>query len=46
MFNDGWVLVRKSNTSPQITMRCEANTENKLKEIEKEFTDLVNSLNK
>jgi len=46
LFNDGWVLVRKSNTSPQITMRCEANTLDKLKEIEKEFTNLVNSLNK
>lgn len=46
LFDDGWALMRKSNTSPQITMRCEATTENRLKEIEKEFTDLVNLLNK
>ena len=38
--------MRSSNTSPQITMRCEATTEIRLSEIEKEFTDLVNSLNK
>lgn len=46
LFDDGWVLVRTSNTSPQITMRCEATTEKRLQAIEKEFTDLVNSLNK
>lgn len=46
MFASGWALIRISNTSPQITMRCEATSEEKLKEIEKEFTDLVNSLNK
>lgn len=46
LFDDGWALMRTSNTSPQITMRFEATSENKLKEIEKEFTNLVNSLNK
>jgi len=46
LFDDGWVLMRSSNTSPQITMRCEAETEKRLHEIEKEFTNLVNSLNK
>lgn len=46
LFEDGWALARSSNTSPQITMRCEATNEIRLKSIEKEFTDLVNSLNK
>jgi len=46
IFNDGWALMRPSNTSPQITMRCEAISENRLEEIKKEFTNLVNSLNK
>lgn len=46
IIDNGWALMRKSNTSPQITMRCEATTEKRLEEIEKEFTNLVNVLNK
>ena len=46
LFPDGWALVRSSNTSPQLSMRCEATTEKRLQEIEKEFTNLVNTLNK
>ena len=40
-FADGWALVRCSNTGPNITMRFEAITEDRLEEIKKEFTNLV-----
>lgn len=45
-FDQGWALVRASNTGPNLTLRFEAITEDFLKQIQKEFTDLVNSLNK
>ena len=32
-FDDGWGLVRASNTSPMLVMRAEANTKKRLKEI-------------
>lgn len=43
-FNDGWALIRCSNTGPNITMRFEAKTESRLNEIKNEFSNLVNSL--
>lgn len=43
-FEDGWALVRASNTGPNLTIRFEAKSELRLAEIQKEFTDLVNSL--
>ena len=46
LFDDGWALVRASNTGPNITARFEAKTEKRLEEIEKEFTDLIHELNK
>ncbi len=45
LFDDGWALVRASNTGPNITARFESRTKNRLEEIENEFTSLVNSLN-
>lgn len=42
MFNDGWALVRASNTEPCITMRFEAETQNRLDEIKNEFELLIN----
>lgn len=45
-FDYGWALIRCSNTGPNLTLRFEATTEQKLEEIKKEFTDLVNNLNK
>jgi phosphomannomutase/phosphoglucomutase len=45
-FQDGWALVRCSNTGPNITARFEANTEEKLEEIKKEFVDLINKYNR
>ena len=41
-FEDGFALVRASNTGPNITMRFEATTEERLKEIQEEFTKELN----
>jgi len=38
-FADGFALVRASNTGPNITLRFEAITEERLEEIQKEFTN-------
>lgn len=40
-FNDGTALVRASNTTPNITMRYEAKTKERLTEIENEFGNLL-----
>ena len=44
-FDYGWALVRCSNTGPNITARFEANSEEKLKELQDEFIGLVNKYN-
>lgn len=44
-FNDGWALVRASNTGPNITMRFEAKTKKRLEELQNEFTNLVTKYN-
>ena len=41
-FDDGFALVRASNTGPNITMRFEATTEERLKELQDEFTNELN----
>lgn len=41
-FEDGWALVRCSNTGPNITARFEAKEESRLKELQEEFTALLN----
>lgn len=46
LFDDGWALVRASNTGPNITARFEAKTKERLDEIEKEFTNIINTYNK
>lgn len=43
-FPTSWVLVRASNTGPNLTLRFEATTEKELEEKQKEFMDLVHSL--
>ena len=43
-FDDSWALVRCSNTGPNITVRFEAKTEQRLNEIQSEFTNLLNEL--
>ena len=40
-FENGWALVRASNTGPNLTLRFEANTEEYLNELKKEFTEIV-----
>lgn len=43
---DGWALIRVSNTGPNIIARFEADTEEKLFSIKREFTNLINYFNK
>lgn len=43
-FEDGWALVRASNTGPDLTVRFEAKTEKRLKEIQSEFTKVIDDL--
>lgn len=43
-FDDSWALVRCSNTGPNITVRFEAKTEERLAEIQNEFTNKLNEL--
>ncbi len=43
-FENGWALVRASNTGPNITMRFEASTPELLEDISKEFKNLLDSL--
>lgn len=45
-FSTGWALVRASNTGPNITMRCEATTEEGLNNLKTIFTNLINVYNK
>ncbi len=45
-FDNGWALVRASNTGPNITMRCEATTEEGLSDLQTIFTNLINTYNK
>ncbi len=40
-FEDGWALVRASNTGPNVTARFEAKTEERLKQIQEEFTSII-----
>ena len=42
LFNDGWALVRASNTGPNITVRFEASTKERLDELRNEYINLVN----
>ncbi len=43
-FKDGWGLVRASNTGPNLTLRFEAKTKERLKEIESEFKSVLDKL--
>ena len=36
-FNDGWGLIRASNTTPKLVLRFEANSPSRLKEIKNMF---------
>ncbi|PHO07837.1 phosphomannomutase [Thermoanaerobacterium thermosaccharolyticum] len=41
MFDGGWGLVRASNTGPELIVRCEADTEERLKEIKDELAEVL-----
>ena len=43
-FEDGWALVRASNTGPNLTVRFEAKTMSRAEELQKEFQDLIEKL--
>lgn len=43
-YSDGFALIRKSNTSPAITLRFEAKSQEVLDSRQKEYMDLVNKL--
>ena len=43
-FEDGWALVRVSNTGPHVTIRYEAHTKERLENIQKEYDAVVNSV--
>lgn len=43
-FDDGWALVRASNTGPNLTIRFEAKTEEYLEELKKEFMEVIDEL--
>ena len=45
-FDDGWALVRYSNTGPNITARFEGKTEEVMKKLENEFMNLIDEYNK
>ena len=40
-FGDGWALVRASNTSPALTVRCEARESERLDHIKREMFELL-----
>ncbi len=40
-FDDGWALVRASNTGPNLTIRFEAKDNNSLNKIQKEFSEII-----
>ena len=44
-FEDGWALVRCSNTGPNITARFEASTKDRLQELQDEFVGKINEYN-
>ncbi len=45
-FDDGWGLVRASNTQPILVLRFEATTEKRLKEIKTEIESILNEVRK
>ena len=45
LFDDGWVLIRASNTGPNITARFESSTEEGLEKLKDEYTNLINGFN-
>ena len=46
LFDDGFALVRASNTGPNITARFEARSKDRLEKLQKEFVSLIEEYNK
>ena len=46
VFEDGWALIRYSNTGPNLTLRFEGKTEEFMNKLENEFMEIVNEYNK
>ncbi len=46
LFQEGWALIRVSNTGPNITARFEAKTMERLEQLKDEFTSLIEKFNK
>ncbi len=44
-FKEGWVLVRASNTGPNIILRAEANTNEDKEKLKNYFLNIINKLN-
>jgi len=44
LYDDGFALIRKSNTGPELTVRYEAKDEKTLQERKEEFNNLINKL--
>lgn len=42
LFTNGWVLVRASNTGPNITLRCEAEDEKSLNNLKNSIENIIN----
>ena len=45
-FDDGWALVRASNTGPNLTLRFEFTTEDRLNQVKNEIMDVINKISK
>lgn len=45
-FDNGWALVRASNTGPNLTVRFEAKDNSTLEKLKKEFMDIIEEYNK
>lgn len=43
-FNDSWGLVRQSNTGPNLTLRFEATTQERLESIKNEFMNIIDNI--
>lgn len=46
LFEDGWALIRVSNTGPNITARFEAKTKERLQAIKEQFLSFIEQYNK
>ena len=43
-YEDGWALIRSSNTGPNLTLRFEFTTEERLNEVKEEFVSFIDKI--